>query len=167
MQFDGYRFAPPVLRVFLGENQANAEDREKMRLRSLSFRIYAVAVIAAISAALLSALVLATISPIKFSPEETGSLDMIFSSFLIFGWFCLLANFLIGIPLFLAAAKLGFVRWWAVGLLSLFASGILEVVVRRLPYWEIRDFEVFFPLALLCACVFMLGWKISNTREST
>ena len=130
--------------------RSNERDSQKMQLRKLDFVI---ALRGAIVASALSALAFAILTPL----DDTGSVSVFFGSLVVYFPFCLIGEFFIGLPIFLALLKMNMVRWWIWLPLAIVLGISLGVFVGGVLYRDARTFAATLSVAFISAVVFRLA----------
>lgn len=130
-----------------------------MQLRKVDFTV---AVLGSIVAATLSAIAFAMLTPLN----DTKSASVLFGSLVVYFPFCLLGEFFIGLPIFLAMLKMNMVRWWIWLPLSFVLGIVLGVFIGGIPSRDAETFIATLSVAFISAAVFRLALVMSNRSRT-
>jgi len=126
-----------------------------MQLRKIDF---AATGVGAVTAAILSAIILAILTPLT----DTRSAAAMLGSFFVYLPFCLIGAFAVGFPIFLAMLKMNLIRWWIWLPLSFALGGALDLLVGGARGQDHASLVAMLSVSFISAVSFRLIWSISK-----
>lgn len=126
-----------------------------MQLRKIDFTVAAVG---AITAAILSAIALAILTPLTDARSAAAALGSLF----VYLPFCLIGAFAVGFPAFLGMLKMNLIRWWIWLPLSIALGGVLYFLVGGTNSEDHMLLWAMLSVGFISVVSFRLVWGISK-----